>query len=296
MTPQTDLAKAIFSSLAYSDIFEYPLKKEEVFEWLIGGKELSSFVQKDIDKKLQALTKNKKIGKREGYFYLKGRAKIVRIRKEREKWSNAKIKVAENIAVILRKIPWIKLIGITGGVARKNAKKEDDIDLFFIVSKNRLWLTRAIIVLVLKTLGKYRKPDKYADMICPNMLVAENALLMKPQDLYTAHEVYLMKALYLKDDIDIEFYRKNSWTKKYLPKKYEGINQEKKISLKNQKKYWSKTISLFWNYWEKEARDFQLFYMSHKKTTEVVSVSLIKFHPRDIRKTVLTLYKKRIAS
>lgn len=294
MTSKTNLSKAIFSSLAYSDIFDYPLTGEEISQWLIGGRELLSVSSKEVDKKLKVFVEKKKIGKREVYYYLKGRAKIVKTRKEREKWSIAKIKIAENIAVILRKIPWVKLIGITGGVARKNAKKEDDIDLFFIVCKNRLWLTRVIIVLILKTLGRYRKPDKYADMVCPNMFVADNALVMKPQDLYTAHEVSLMKPLYVKDNVDLEFYRSNSWIKKYLPRKHEMLNKKKKTLPVKTKKYWPKAISLFWDYLEKEAKDFQLFYMKQRKTTEIVSENLIKFHPRDMRNIVMASYGDRL--
>jgi hypothetical protein len=294
MTSKTNLGKAIYSSLAYADIFEYPLNKEEIKEWLIGGRELSLVSQKDVDKKIQGLVEKKKIGKKEDLYYLKGRTKIVRIRKEREKWSTAKIKIAENVAVILRKIPWVKLIGITGGVARKNAKREDDIDLFFIVSEKRLWLTRVIIVLILKGLGRYRRSDKFADMVCPNMFVAENALSMKPQDLYTAHEIFLMKPLYVKDNLDLRFYRNNSWAKKYLSKQYEIMSKHKLRLSKNKKRYWPKAIRIFWNYLEKEARDFQLLYMSQKKTTEVVSEKLIKFHPRDMRSFILTSFNDRL--
>jgi hypothetical protein len=294
MTPKTNLGKAIYSSLAYADIFEYALTREEIIEWLIGENDLVSAPPKKIDQKLQFLLKNKKIGKKEDYYYLKGRAKIVKTRKRREKWSNTKIKIAENVAVILRKIPWIKLIGITGGVARKNAKREDDIDLFFIVDEKRLWLTRVIIVLILKIMGKYRRPDKYADMICPNMFVADNAFAMKPQDLYTAHEIFLMRPLYVKNDIDLKFYRSNSWIKKFLPIKFEKIAKNKLRFSRKQNKYWPKGISLVWNYLEKEARDFQLFYMSQKKTTEIVSKELIKFHPRDMRTVVLNAFDDRL--
>jgi len=294
MTPKNTLEKSIFCSIAYADIFEYPLTREEIFEWLIGGKEVLAFSLKETDRKLKNLVKKKIIGEKSECYYLTGRKKNVLTRKEREKWSKAKIKIAENIAVILRKIPWVKLIGITGGVARKNAKKEDDIDLFFIISKNRLWLTRVIIVLLLKILGRYRKPDKYADMVCPNMFVADNALVMKPQDLYTAHEISLMKPLYVKDNVDLEFYRSNSWIKKYLPIKYEMLNKKNKMLPRRTKKYWPKAISLFWDYLEKEAKNFQLFYMKQKKTTEIVSEKLIKFHPRDMRNIVMASYGDRL--
>jgi len=42
------------------------------------------------------------------------------------------------------------------------------------------------------------------------------------------------------------------------------------------------------------ARGFQLWYMRGKKTTEVVSPTLIKFHPKDARGRVLKTYDERL--
>ena len=42
------------------------------------------------------------------------------------------------------------------------------------------------------------------------------------------------------------------------------------------------------------AKKLQLWYMGQKRTNEVVSDSLIKFHPQDVREWVLDEYQKRL--
>lgn len=42
------------------------------------------------------------------------------------------------------------------------------------------------------------------------------------------------------------------------------------------------------------ARTLQLWYMRKRKTTEVATSVLIKFHPQDARERVLKEYKKRL--
>jgi hypothetical protein len=180
--------KAILSTLIYADLFDYSLTLDEIISWLIkyqitkparsryassvaGG--LSNF---QIEDAIGDLKRRKKIGSIGAYYYLVGRSEIVKIRQKREVWSKEKIKLAENVAEIMRRIPFVKMIAVSGGVASLNSEKNDDIDLFIVTSKNRLFTARALIVLILKAMGKYRSQDRITNMICPNMFLSEEAL------------------------------------------------------------------------------------------------------------------------
>ena len=42
------------------------------------------------------------------------------------------------------------MIAITGSVANYDAEENDDIDLLIVTEKNRLWITRGFVFLILK--------------------------------------------------------------------------------------------------------------------------------------------------
>lgn len=211
------MKKAIFKTLVYADIFDYPLTSGELYRFLIADKALN------YSRFRQALTRTntneKQIDTNGEYFFLRDRRKIVVTRKKREKWSQEKLKIAKRVASWLKLIPWIKMVALTGALAMNNSRKNDDIDLFIITSKNRLWLSRGLVVTFLRLTGLYRRPGKIKNKICPNMLLDEGHLMIpsKEQDLFSAHEVCQLKPLWDKNNCYQKFIKANLWVKKFLP-------------------------------------------------------------------------------
>lgn len=294
------MKSSILATLSYADIFDYPLTKEEIWQWLVGNLKFKIVSRSEIplrgenlklDEVLKQLIEKKLCGFKNGYYFLPGREGIVKTREQREGLAKEKIKRAEKVAGILRFIPWIKLIGITGALARKNSSCDDDIDLFFITAQNRLWLSRGLMVLTLRVLGLYRRPNKITNMICPNMLISEDALKMEPEDLFTAHEVCLMKPIFARDQTYQKFLGANSWVEKFLPHVYRRLtrigNADKRRISVNQR------LSQRQSALERVARDLQLWYMRKRRTAEVVSDDLIKFHPQDAREWVLQEFQRK---
>lgn len=299
-----DSYNSILSTLAYADIFDYPLTEEEIFEWLISlktedrGRKSEARRQKAEDRKyfahsLQLALDSHLISVKEGFYYLSGRDEIIKIRQERERYSTPKLQRAEKVAGILRLIPWIKLIGITGGLARKNADRDDDIDLFFITANNRLWLTRGVVVLILSLLGLYRRKNKIANMICPNMFVSADNLRMRPEDVYMAHEVCLMRPIFVQNDTYQRFLDENSWVSRYLPNFFSG-NTLNKSAEQRGKISGNQLLDQFLSALERVAKQTQVWYMHSRRTTETVSDNLIKFHPHDVRGEILEKWAKRL--
>ena len=299
------MKKEILATLAYSDIFDYPLTIQEVWQWLImENLKFKTVLRSEIllrrkkvkfKNALESLLKEKHCVFKDGFYFLPARETIVAIRRQREEWSEEKIRRAKIVAQILRFIPWIKLIGLTGTLARKNTKKDDDIDLFFIIAQNRLWISRGLIVLILRLLRLYRRPNKVANMICPNMFVAEDNLKMKPPDLFMAHEVCLMGPIFVRDDAYSKFLQANSWVKKFLPNaiKSKKYNVKSKIGEKRIPQILDFRFYLL-DTAERLAKQAQLWYMRQRRTTEVVSDNLIKFHPQDARGWILREYQARL--
>lgn len=277
------MREGILETIIYADIFDYPLTKEEINYWLIPSKTHHS----------------KLIEQKEEYYFLRGRRKIINLRKKRFKYSKKKYEIAKNVAKILKLIPTIKLVGITGALAMSNADKDEDIDLLIITQRDTLWTTRFIATLTLDLLGKRRKPNqnKVANKICLNMFVDEDHLKIpnKEQDLYTAHEVLQMKPIWEKDNIYQKFLSQNQWVKKYLPNAY------KELLLKNKPQDTSGVAGWTPPRWRNQERvlevflkKFQLWYMKNRRTKEIIKEGAVRFHPQDARVWIMDKYRKKL--
>src|SRR3989339_985416 len=144
------MEKTVIKTLIYAEIFNYPLKINEIHKWLIGRKA----TLRQVEKALEKLKKDKKSGE---YYFLKANGSRIRQRKISELCSDRYLRKARLIAQLLKIIPWIKLAGISGGLAVNNADKSDDIDFFIITAKKRIYLCRILILGLLSLLGQRRK-------------------------------------------------------------------------------------------------------------------------------------------
>jgi len=210
----TETQQAILKTLAYADVFSYPLSLKELYLFLIGKK----INEKDLSTQLKGL---KNIGKKQGFFCLKNQEKNFNLRQKRKKDSQAKFKIAQKVAYWLKFIPWIKMVGVTGNLAMNNAQSDDDIDLLILTKKNRLWSTRLLAILITEILGIRRRAGQkeVANKICLNMFLDEVHLQIpqKEQNLFTAHEICQLKPLLSKDNFYSKFIAQNQWYQKFLP-------------------------------------------------------------------------------
>ena len=131
---RSNLEKNVLAAPSYSDIFDYPLTQTQIHKFLVGKKAS----RKDVEENLKKLSAEKKIDQNREFYFLPKREKITETRIERELISQDKLKIAKKTARILRLIPNVKFVGISGALACKNSQKEDDIDFFIIRKRNVL--------------------------------------------------------------------------------------------------------------------------------------------------------------
>ncbi|MBI3485587.1 hypothetical protein HY025_01435 [Candidatus Daviesbacteria bacterium] len=276
-------------TLVYSDIFDYPLKAWEIHKWLI----LKKVTLSQIDKTLKKLVKKKSVGVYKEYYFLKKRQKIVKIRVNKFKESQKFLFQAKLAGQFFKIIPWVKLVGISGSLAMENATSKDDIDLFIITEKNRLFLSRILILAILAITGKRRLPkenkQKSAGKICVNLLLDEKHLYQANKDIYLAHEILQMKVIWQRDNIYSKFLEENAWSFKFLPN-WSGSFKNNQVNLKKAQL----TESLVLDLLESLVRDWQLKYMQKNQTSEKINNHALYFHPKDCRQEVLNKYNKRI--
>lgn len=292
---QAKLQESILKTIIYSDIFDYPLTKDEIWRFLITEKD-QKVSREEFDKALKNLPK--KISFKENFYFLPKRDSLVNKRLRREKESQDKLALSEKIIFYLSFIPTIQFVGISGALAMKNSDKDDDIDLFVITKKNTIWITRFLILFLLEFLGKRRKRfDKnIKNKICVNFLIDEDNLNFsyKKQDLYNAHEIVQMIPFFEREDMYQKFLKTNTWVKNFLPNAVKhGI---KNITQKQSEPFFNIVLCLFLSCSVLEAliKRLQLWYMKKHITTEIISDDLLAFHPTDYRKIILNKYKKKL--
>lgn len=284
--------KSILKTLLYSDIFDYPLSKEEIWKYLISKKKENYH---DFINHLS--NKETSFGNKNNYFFLNGRDGLVIIRTKKEKESLKKIKFAQKIISSLTIIPTVRFIGISGALAMKNSDEGDDIDLFIISSKNSVWITRLLMVLVLKILGVYRERNgkNISNKICLNMLIDEASLLFpkKRRDLYTAHEIAQIMPMFQKDNIYEKFIYSNNWISKFLPNAFDKKEKFLSANLNITDKIFNWIFEIFPI--EVLLKNIQIRYMKNHLTKETILDNFIAFHPFDYKTYVLKTYAKKLA-
>ncbi|MBI3103592.1 hypothetical protein HYZ05_01500 [Candidatus Daviesbacteria bacterium] len=300
------MEKVILKTLIYADIFDYPLTIFEIHKWLIGRKATLRQVEKALRKlnqesrQRQGSPKAARIKNQGEYYFLSTKDGLVAKRKQREKQSEKYLRKARILTQILKLVPWIKLVGISGGLAMDNAGKSDDIDLFIITSNNRLWISRFLAVGILDFMGVRRKVGingrKIAGKLCINTLLEEDRLGQRNKDIYLAHEVLQMKVLWQRDGVYSKYLLDNEWAFKFLPNwiAQEKVSNEGKVSNVSKVKT-KKTFDTFrlGAFLEKIAKKFQLWYMQKPQGMERMEDGALYFHPNDIRPKILKLYKQK---
>ncbi|HXS14675.1 MAG TPA: hypothetical protein VN711_00935 [Candidatus Saccharimonadales bacterium] len=278
------LSNTICQTLLYSELFEYPLTKDELWKYLLTSQKVA---KKDFEKLLKPVPFCMIAGER--FFYLPKRKYVVKKRMDRKMRSYALLGRAKKIARFLSFSPTVLMIGVSGSLAMENSNKDSDIDFFFITKDSTLWITRLFVVVVLHILGIQRKRNDTSreGAICTNMFLDETSLCLPStkQNIYTAHEVVQLKPLINKNHTYEDFMQQNNWVKKYMVNSLDGIPFFSSILAK-------KPIRILCMI-ESFLRNLQMWYMRQHITTEIVGEHIAAFHPYDYEKIIINSFKKK---
>lgn len=201
------ISSAILATVAYADIFDYPLTATEIHRYLVGVPAPLSAVQEQLDTSpviQQYIHQN-------GYYYmLSGRDHLLEIRRERERLARPLWIHARHYGQLIAQLPFIRMVAVTGSLSVNNITADADIDYFIITADDRLWLTRAMVILIV------RLAETQGITLCPNYFLAKRAIELETQTLYAAREITQMVPL-----VGLEVYQQfrsaNDWTADYLP-------------------------------------------------------------------------------
>lgn len=275
---------AIKKTLSYSAIFKYPLSYSQLVTYLMTKHEYHYLF---FNKQLRRLLKSKSIAVDKEKFFIPGNKPISW--QNRYKVSKDLIEKTQQNLSVLKKVPWIKLVAVTGSVAAHNADKESDIDVFVIAQKNRLWLTRFFTFLLLKAVNLYPNKDGETGKICANLYLDEENLVW-PKDkrsVYIAHDIAMMQPIIHRDNVYFRFLQANKWINDFLPNyKFEQVERTTP---------WVKGNSVLVNLVENLVMHIQLMYMKRHQTTEVAKKHIIHFNKNDNAPRILNEFSDLVA-
>jgi hypothetical protein len=292
----------IIKTLAWFDVFDYPLRERQIFEYLFKSK----MNKEELSVGLKELKKKNKIGEKDGYYFLLSRDEIIEIRKEREKESFRKIRRTKLAAMFLARLPFVKSIMVCNSLGNMNAKKEDDIDLFIITKKNKIWLTRFLTTGFFKVFNLRPNKKTIKDKFCFSFYVTENNLnlqnLVKRNIDDPLSWWWLTNLILIYDEKDYfdKLLNENEWLKNVLPN-FEDRCLRKRDQFKIDvgsifKKFLEKVIG-----GEKQVKKIQLKIMPEKLKKEIgenggviVNDKILKLYLKDRREKYRQEWQKRI--
>lgn len=222
----TNIRNAILATLAYYDVFDFPLTSLEIYKYLINPGRIENKTQgvgdirlTDVLNELDNLQKTGRIIERNGYFFL-SEDRVVNYDKriDREKLSVQKWQKLMRVARWFPLVPYVRGIFVSGSLAINNSHSESDFDILVIAKTGRLYTCR-IFLSFLTALFRVRRtkddvtaPDKF----CFNHYLTDANLFIPSESLYNAQTYVNLKPILARDGVWVKFFLDNLWLNKYV--------------------------------------------------------------------------------
>ena len=289
------MRQSIIRTLAYYDIFSYPLTAEEIYQNLSNN----HTSLEEIRQELENLTSNKLIFHKENFFQLKDDDNYIQRRIKGNQLADKRLKTARKISGFISRFPFIRGILLSGSISKGFMEEDSDIDYFVITHPNRVWFSRLMLMLFKKLFLLNSKKN-----FCINYFVDSENLEIEEKNIFTATEIVTLLPTF-GTNIYNEFYEKNFWVRQFYPNfpkretikildRKNGIVKtflEKILGRKLGDKLDDFSMSLLNKFYKTKYKkfdqeDFKLAFKSSKKES--------KHHPKFFQKRVLVEFETKI--
>jgi hypothetical protein len=207
------LAQAALRSVAYADVFEYPLRAAEVHRYLHG---VSATLEGTAEALASCSTPRSALSYSDGYYTLRGREELVEVRHRRAACARELWPAALKYGRLIAGLPFVRMVAVTGSLAWDNVERGADIDYLVVTEPDRLWLCRWLVA----ALGRVAHRDGVS--LCPNYMVSKRALVLAELNLYGAYELARMVPI-----AGLGMHRRlrsaNPWALSFLPNAVETV-------------------------------------------------------------------------
>ncbi|MDB5023653.1 MAG: hypothetical protein JWP78_1408 [Mucilaginibacter sp.] len=215
----SEIKKNILSTLAYFDLFNYPLTLDEILLYFPVKCETG-----DFEYALRSLVTERLIYHFDKFYTLKNDYFLIERRVKGNTKAAGMIITARKVSELLIRFPYVRGIAISGSLSKNFADENSDIDLFIITAKNKLWIARTIMHCFKKLTFLVNRQHYF----CMNYYIDEQELQIREKNMYTAIEVATLIPLH-GDTVFEQFYLANAWSREYLPNKCLRLSTAKSL-------------------------------------------------------------------
>jgi len=198
---------AVLSTIAYADVFDYPLRPREVHRLLHGIHATRDATETAL---VGCSTPGGPLTHLNGYYMLRGRESLVDVRRERAARSARVWPAAIRFGRMIAAVPFVRMVAVTGSLVWDNVDEEGDIDYLIVTEAGHLWTSRWLVA----ALGRAGRLT--GKVLCPNYMVSKRALLLGERNLYGAYELACMTPI-----VGRRMYERlrqaNGWVEAFLP-------------------------------------------------------------------------------
>lgn len=292
----TTLECSIVRTLAYFDIFNYPLTREEIVRFLQEG-DVKLF---ELDEALNELKKSGSIYQLQEFYSLRNDVSLADTRRKSNTEANRYFPIAREKAKLIYHFPFVKSVMASGSLSKNCMDEKSDLDFFVVTSSNRVWIVRLLLTMYKKVF--LRNSHK---LFCINYYLDEDHLLLAEQNLFTATELTTLIPL---EGFSIYERLQNlnsHWVVNFYPNFKMGLRAKSEDLQSRSKTFFEKVLNAFPLQWVERS----IMELTHRRWKKVYGVSMdehdfntafksekfvSKAHPRNFQKKVTDQYTSQL--
>ncbi len=294
----TTLYSSVVKTLLYYNIFNYPLKATEVFNFL----HRNGVEEQDVKASLEQLTAQKIIFSNGELYSIQRDPSIFSKRIIGNEQAKQSMPLAFKVAQRIGRFPFVRAVMASGSLSKDYMDDDSDLDFFVITAPRRVWITRLLLALYKRLF--LRNTHK---LFCTNYFIDTDHLEIEEKNLFTATELATLIPLYGHDFYPLLMDANKHWVKKQFPncrprpiernfvedKRLKTITETvitvlggsllNRLILAMARKRWRKLYQE-----QYKESDFRVAFKSEGYVS--------KNHPRNFQKKVIELYEQQLKS
>ena len=217
------IIRMVLATACYYDAMDYPLTAFEVWKYLTY-EDISNLREQyrkphalgEIVEILESLVRDGRLVNCDGFYTLPDRERLVTLRLSRNNLSVRKLRKMSNMMRVLKFVPFVRQVWVTGRLAMKFAQSGSDLDALIVLKSGRIWIGRLVVTVVVHLLG-WRRHGKYTrDRLCLNYFITTESMEISLDGRFSAHE-YMMARCLFASVAPSKFLIANSWISRFRP-------------------------------------------------------------------------------